>query len=142
MHYHVWVRIDLHTMNRDPWRYQTRSAAYKHIRRRLDGKEAMVLQCNQNLGLSPRQRELVYRQALRVAEDIVMRRGSWGVARATLETAAANLTDQVAELAVDEEVGDDDVAIMFKEQSAEIERFISRHILKVLGKAAGFPLLG
>ena len=84
-------------MNRDPWRYQTRSAAYKHIRRRLDGKEAMVLQCNQNLGLSPRQRELVCRQALRVAEDIVMRRGSWGVARATLVAAAASLTDQVAD---------------------------------------------
>ena len=90
-------------MNRDPWRYQTRSAAYKHIRRRLDGKEAMVLQCNQNLGLSPRQR---------------------------------------GRRAVDEEVGDDDVAIMFKEQSAEVERFLFRHILEVLGKAASFPLLG
>ena len=129
-------------MNRDPWRYQTRSAAYKHIRRRLDGKEAMVLQCNQNLGLSPGQRELVYRQALRVAEDIVMRRGSWGVARATLAAAAASLTDQVTELAVDGEVGDDDVVIMFKEQSAEVERFLFRHILEVLGNAAGFPLLG
>ena len=142
MHYHVWTRTTLHTMNRDPRRYQTRSAAYKHIRRHLDGKEAMVLWCDRNLGLSPGQRELVYKQALRVAEDIVIRRGSWGVARATLETAAASLTDQVAELAVDGEVGDDDVAIMFKEQSAEIERFISRHILEVLGKAAGFPLLG
>ena len=142
MHYHVWVQINLHTMNRDPRRYQTRSAAYKHIRRHLDGKEAMVLQCDRNLGLSPGQRELVYKQALRVAEDIVIRRGSWGVARATLAAAAASLTDQVADKAVDEEVGDDDVAIMFKEQSAEVERFLFRHILEVLGKAAGFPLLG
>ena len=123
-------------------RYQTRSAAYKHIRRHLDGKEAMVLRCDRNLGLSPGQRELVYKQALRVAEDIVIRRGSWGVARATLVAAAASLTDLVAELAVDREVGDDDVAIMFKEQSAEIERFLFRHILEVLGDAAGFPLRG
>ena len=142
MHYHVWSRINLHTMNRDPRRYQTRSAAYKHIRRHLDGKEAMVLRCDRNLGLSPGQRELVYKQALRVAEDIVIRRGSWGVARATLVAAAASLTDLVAELAVDREVGDDDVAIMFKEQSAEIERFLFRHILEVLGDAAGFPLRG
>ena len=79
-------------------------------------------------------------RGLDVAGELVFRRGSWDVARATL--AAASLTDQVAELAVDEEVGDDDVAIMFKEQSAEIERFISRHILEVLGQAASFFLLG
>ena len=103
MHYHVWVQINLHTMNRDPRRYQTRSAAYKHIRRHLAGQGAMVLRCDRNLGLSPGQRELVYKQALRVAEDIVIRRGSWGVARATLAAAAASLTDQVAELAVDGE---------------------------------------
>ena len=122
MHYHVWTRTTLHTMNRDPRRYQTRSAAYKHIRRHLDGKEAMVLRCDRNLGLSLQQREEVYKQALRVAQDIVIRRGSWGVARATLVAAAASLTDLVAkgcsELAVDREVGDDDVAIMFKEQRA------------------------
>ena len=142
MHYHIWVRTDLHTMERDHWRYQTRSAAAKYIRRHLAGQEAMVLQCDRELGLSARQLGMIYQRGLDVAGELVFRRGSWDVARATLETAAANLTDQVAELAVDEEVGDEDVAIMFKEQSAEIERFISRHILEVLGQAAGFPLLG
>ena len=47
----------------------------------------------------------------------------------------------MADKAVDEEVGDDDVAIMFKEQSAEVERFLFRHILEVLGNAAGIPLV-
>ena len=142
MHYHVWTRIDLDTMERDPWRYQTRSAASKYIRRHLDGQQAMVLQCDRILGLSHGQREEVYEQALRLAEDIVMRRGSWGVPRATLVAAAASLTDEVADEVADEEVGDEDVAILFNEQSAEVERFISRHILEVLGNAAGFPLLG
>ena len=142
MHYHVWTRIDLDTMERDPWRYQTRSAAAKYSRRHSEGQQTMVLQCDRILGLSPRQREEVYEQALRLAEDIVIRRGTWGVARATWSAAAARLTDQVADEAVDEEVGDDDVAIMFKEQGAEVERFISRHILEALGNAAGFPLLG
>ena len=96
MHYHIWVRTDLHTMERDHWRYQTRSAASKYIRRHLAGQGAMVLRCDRELGLSPRQMEMIYQRGLDVADELVFRRGSWDVARATLETAAANLTDHVA----------------------------------------------
>ena len=70
-------RTTLHTMNRDPRRYQTRSAAYKHIRRHLDGKEAMVLRCDREPGpIPPGQREEVYKQALRVAQEVAFRQGS------------------------------------------------------------------
>ena len=106
MHYHVWIRINLHTMNRDPRRYRTRSAAYKHIRRHLDGKEAMVLRCDRNLGLSLQQREEAYKQALRVAQEVAFR-GLWRAAQTDLEAAAARLTELVVKQSADEEVGDD-----------------------------------
>ena len=116
MHYHVWTRTTLHTMNRDPRRYQTRSAAYKHIRRHLDGKEAMVLQCDRMLGLSPQQREEVYKQALRVAQEVAFR-GLWRAARSALETAATRLTELVVKQSADEEVRDDYVTAVFRDDS-------------------------
>ena len=125
MHYHVWTRIDLDTMERDPWRYQTRSAASKYIRRHLAGQEAMVLQCDRELGLSARQLEMIYQRGLDVAGELVFRRSSLvAVPQADLETAAANLTDHVAERAAEEEYGDEEVALMFEEQSTEIERIL------------------
>ena len=138
MHYHVWTRTTLHTMNRDPRRYQTRSAAYKHIRRHLDGKEAMVLQCDRILGLSLQQQELVCREALRVAQEVAFR-GLWRAARSALETAAARLTELVVKQSADEEVGDDYVTAVFRDDSETIERLLFGYIREAVVNSPGFP---
>ena len=127
MHYHVWIRIDLDTMDRDTWRYRTRSAAYKYISRHLGGKEAMVLQCEMELGLSPHQRELVWQKALRVAEEVAFR-GLRHAAQSVLETAASRLTELVVTDVADEEIGGGDVAAIFEENSAKIERLLFGYI--------------
>ena len=137
MHYHIWIRINLHTMNQDPRRYRTRSAAYKHIRRHLDGKEAMVLQCDRILGLSPQQREEVYKQALRVAQEVAFR-GLWRAAQADLEAAAARLTELVVKQSADEEVRDDYVTAVFRDDSKTIERLLFGYIREAVVNSPGF----
>ena len=139
MHYHIWTRIDLNTMDRDPWRYQTRSAAAKYSRRHSGGQQTMVLQCDRILGLSPRQREEVYEQALMLAEDIVMRRGLWHAARSALETAAARLTELVIKQAAAKEFGDDYVTAVFRDDRETIERLLFRYIREAMVNSPGFP---
>ena len=138
MHYHVWTRTTLNTMNRDPRRYRTRSAAYKHIRRHLDGKQAMVLQCDRILGLSLQQREEAYKQALRVAQEVAFR-GLWRAAQADLEAAAARLTELVVKQSADEEVGDDYVTAVFRNDSETIERLLFGYIREAVVNSPGFP---
>ena len=138
MHYHVWIRIDLDTMERDPWRYQTRSAAAKYSRRHSGGQQAMVLQCDRIPGLSLQQQELVYREALRVAQEVAFR-GLWRAARSALETAAARLTELVIKQAADKEVGDDYVATVFRNDSERIERLLFGYIREAMVNSPGFP---
>ena len=138
MHYHVWTRTTLNTMNRDPRRYRTRSAAYKHIRRHLDGKEAMVLRCDRNLGLSLQQREEAYKQALRVAQEVAFPR-LWRAAQADLEAAAARLTELVVKQSADEEVRDDYVTAVFRDDSETIERLLFGYIREAVVNSPGFP---
>ena len=131
MHYHVWTRTTLHTMDRDSWRYQTKSAASKFISRHLNGQEAMVLQCERKLGLSPQQRELVYEKTLKVAEELAFR-GARNAAQSALEAAASRLTELLADEATDEEVGDGDLAFTFEENSAKIERLLFGYIREAM----------
>ena len=77
MHYHVWTRTTLR-------HHEPRSPALPDQKRRLQAHPPALgreggdgpASATEYLGLSPQQRELVYKQALRVAQDIVFRRGS------------------------------------------------------------------
>ena len=98
----------------------------------------MVLQCDRELGLSLQQREEVYKQALRVAQEVAFPR-LWRAAQADLEAAAAKLTEMVADEAVDAEVGDGDLAFVFEENSAEVERLLFGYIREAMVNSPGFP---
>ena len=138
MHYHVWTRIGLNAMERDPWRYQTRSAAAKYGSRHSDGQQVMVLQCDRILGLSIQQQELVHREALRVAEEIAFR-SLWRAGRSALETAAAMLTELVVNQSAGKEVSDDHVTAVFRDDRETIERLLFGYIREAMVNSPRFP---